>query len=130
MNNVISRQGWIILLGVPALFILAFILGSSPKLMSVPLCAVRSFLHIDCPGCGLTRSIAFLAHGQIKKSIAFHPLGIVIGMWLVFLFLKEIIGRASRRSLFAPVSQRSRDIILFSFVIALFGQWLAKLIIG
>lgn len=127
MERTISRQGWIILLGVPALFVSAFVIGTSPKLMGLPLCSVRSFLHLDCPGCGLTRSIAVLTHGEMARSIAFHPLGIVIASWLVFLFLKETAGIAAGRRLATPISQRGRDIMLAGFVAALFAQWLVKL---
>jgi hypothetical protein len=29
-----------------------------------------------CPGCGLGRSISYLLHGEITRSISAHPLGI------------------------------------------------------
>jgi len=121
INRSISNQGWIVIVGVPALFFCAYLIGSSPALFKLPLCAVKMFAGVDCPGCGLTRSIAFLVHGQIKRSIDFNPMGIVVSVWLVFLFIKTLIPFKT------PLSQKSRDIMLACFVAALIIQWLIKL---
>lgn len=43
-------------------------------------CLSRSWLHIECPGCGLTRSIVHLAHCQWGESWRMHRLG-----WLLAL---------------------------------------------
>jgi len=39
------------------------------------LCLFRAVTGVRCPGCGLTRSFAFLADGQVLSSLAMHPLG-------------------------------------------------------
>ena len=44
------------------------------------LCAMRGWLGIDCPTCGLTRSLIHLAHNDWRASVAIHPLG-----WLIAL---------------------------------------------
>lgn len=46
-----------------------------------PGCLWRMMIHIPCPGCGLTRSIRALWHGNLVESFRYHPLGIplVIG---------------------------------------------------
>jgi len=36
-------------------------------------CLFRRFLGIPCPGCGFTRSVLALAHGQFTHSFFFHP---------------------------------------------------------
>lgn len=38
-------------------------------------CLFYRFTGIPCPGCGLTRSIAHLAHGDFALSWRLHPLG-------------------------------------------------------
>ncbi len=45
-------------------------------------CLSRRFLGITCPGCGLTRSIIFLVHGNFAASYAIHHMG-----WLIFLMI-------------------------------------------
>ncbi|VAX36713.1 hypothetical protein MNBD_PLANCTO02-50 [hydrothermal vent metagenome] len=45
-------------------------------------CFSRRVFHIDCPGCGLTRSVIYLMHGEFAASYAIHRLG-----WLMFLII-------------------------------------------
>lgn len=45
-------------------------------------CFFKESTHIDCPGCGLTRSIVSVRNLNIEKSIWFHPSG-----WLIFLLI-------------------------------------------
>lgn len=39
------------------------------------LCLFRAATGIGCPGCGLTRSFAFLAEGRLLASVSLNPLG-------------------------------------------------------
>ena len=58
----------------------------APALVLPPTCASRALFGVDCPACGLTRSIIFLAHGGFAESLAMHRFG-----WLVFaLILAQI----------------------------------------
>ncbi len=38
-------------------------------------CAFHETLHIPCPGCGLTRSVMAMGHGQFGYSFSLHPFG-------------------------------------------------------
>lgn len=59
--------------------------GTAVGLRGVPgyplpeLCATRRVFGVGCPGCGLTRSIVWLMHGDLSASLAMHRLG-----WLIF----------------------------------------------
>ena len=46
-----------------------------------------------CPGCGLGRSIAFLFHGDLIKSLNTHPLGII-----AFILITSRIVKLTYRS--------------------------------
>jgi hypothetical protein len=39
-----------------------------------PQCPVYHYLHILCPGCGATRALAALLHGQIVEALRLNPL--------------------------------------------------------
>lgn len=41
--------------------------------LQVP-CLYKTFLHIPCPGCGMTRAWLSLLRGDIAGAFAFHPL--------------------------------------------------------
>ena len=120
-----SFQSWGILLGVPALFVLAALL---PQITNFPLCGVKHFLGFDCPGCGLTHSIVALVHGHIRTSIAWHPLGIVIAVWLIYMFGRSVVTLVIGREPPELLTQRGRDWVLTAFLIALFLQWGVKLL--
>ncbi|MBT3889997.1 MAG: DUF2752 domain-containing protein [Planctomycetaceae bacterium] len=67
------------------LLVLGFVLPSDG--MGVPLCLFKSTFSLPCPGCGLTRSVSSVLHGDFLKSWSYHPLGIFfIGAALLFVF--------------------------------------------
>jgi len=43
--------------------------------MGVPLCPSRFVTGIDCPGCGLTRSVSCAVRGELSSSWGYHPFG-------------------------------------------------------
>ncbi len=51
-----------------------------PQYPLPPSCFSRTYLGVDCPGCGLTRSFILLAQGDLRASVARHRLG-----WLLAL---------------------------------------------
>lgn len=53
-----------------------------PRCRLPQVCAVRTVLKVECPACGLTRSIIHLLHGRAASSLATHRLG-----WLVLLLI-------------------------------------------
>lgn len=56
-------------------------------------CPIRSALGIPCPGCGLSRAIAALAHGDWQKALTIHAFApisvIVLAILLVAIFLPK-----------------------------------------
>lgn len=127
ISSRLSRQGWFALLGVPALFLCAYILSGQPAFQNIPVCAVKWFAGIDCPGCGLSHSIMSLTTGHIHQSINYHPLGIIIAIWLLYVFFRSLISFILGRPLKPFFSQKTIDILLAAFLIALFVQWIFKL---
>lgn len=50
-------------------------------------CPSKRFFHLDCPGCGLQRSIIALLEGDIEKSIQLYPATIPILFCFLFMVL-------------------------------------------
>lgn len=48
-------------------------------------CLVRMVTHHPCPGCGLTRALWALLHGQLKQALLWHPMvySLPILAWLL-----------------------------------------------
>ncbi len=78
-------------------------------------CPFHALTGLPCPGCGLTRSVLALLHGNFAQSIALHPFGPLLFFALLasilLAFLPEFIrGKILRwlailesRTAFAPV---------------------------
>lgn len=67
------------------LYVIMKILPVPAQLISGP-CLIRAIFGIYCPGCGGTRALRFLFHGDIVDSIYYHPLVVYMaGFIIVFL---------------------------------------------
>ena len=62
-------------------------------------------LGIDfCPGCGLGRSIHYLMHFEVAKSISVHPLGIFALPVLLHRIFVLIYNGFSNKEIISPIS--------------------------
>jgi hypothetical protein len=43
-----------------------------------PVCPIREYLHIDCPGCGATRALAALLHGRLGEAVRLNGLFVLL----------------------------------------------------
>lgn len=83
-------------------------------------CPFRRLTGLPCPGCGLTRSWVYLAHGWWRESLAAHPFGVVAVVAAVLLVggvLVALLRRAPLPDLDAVVRR--------PWVLAVVGAWLA-----
>lgn len=58
----------------------------------LPKCFVKEQTGKSCPSCGLTHSIVFLYHGNIDRSIDYHPAGPVIMFVLLFQLVFRLVS--------------------------------------
>lgn len=47
-----------------------------PVLLASARCPRVQLLHVACPGCGMSRAFARLAHGELRESLTMHPLAV------------------------------------------------------
>jgi hypothetical protein len=75
---------------------IAFVLGSG----LVP-CAFARTTHLPCPGCGSTRSVQAILHGDIGGALRMNPLGavmaLVLGLLAIEAFVVVLRGGDTRR---------------------------------
>lgn len=54
-----------------------FFLGTAIFVFApIPLCPMRVYLHVPCPGCGATRATLMALRGDLAASLQMHPLAI------------------------------------------------------
>jgi hypothetical protein len=78
-----------------------FPLPQGGALLGLPtLCPFRLLTTLPCPGCGVTRSLVYCAHGEWQAALAFHPLGLLCygALWCLFAVgvLSPFLPAASR----------------------------------
>ena len=62
-------------------------LAAAAARLGLVLCPFRLVTHLPCPGCGMTRALLALCHGDLRTALAAHPLSpflaIALGLWWV-----------------------------------------------
>ncbi|WP_066169178.1 DUF2752 domain-containing protein [Gordonia hydrophobica] len=58
----------------------------------LPPCPTKLLLHIDCPGCGSTRALYSLLHGDVPAALHYNAVGVVALMLLGYAFVAYTIG--------------------------------------
>jgi uncharacterized protein DUF2752 len=75
-----------------ALVAAVWTVSAVPVLLGVSRCPVAQLLHQPCPGCGMTRAIELLLHGELGASLAMHPLAVpTLLVQLVFAALTVLV---------------------------------------
>jgi hypothetical protein len=92
------------------------------------LCTARTWLGMKCPGCGLTRSIIYLAHGDWQASLRAHRLGWMMAGVIAFQFpYRLLLLRRPGRPLIGP---RACQALAIAIIALLLGSWLFDLANG
>ena len=54
-------------------------------------CVFETVFGIECFGCGMTRAIMSIWHGNILESFGYHKLGVVVFVILGYMSLREVL---------------------------------------
>lgn len=94
-----------------------------------PVCAFRLITGLDCPGCGLTRSVILAAHGNLWQSYLMHIWGIPFTLLILFQLpyrsLLIILGRTTSFGLRPGLRRWITQFVVLSLLL----PWSAKLIV-
>jgi len=85
-------------------------------------CWSRSLFDVKCPGCGLTRSIVYLAHGDWQASWAMHRLGFLMALAILAQFPYCAVGLFYKKDY--PLGHRFAFIFAWALILLLIGNWL------
>jgi hypothetical protein len=89
-------------------------------------CWSRSLFGAKCPGCGLTRSLVYLAHGDWRASLAMHRLGMVMALAILAQFPYCAVGIL--RQMDYPLGHRFATITAQGLIFLLLANWLLDLL--
>ncbi len=80
-KNLAQYRSALVLISMLGLFFVARLLN--PVMLGpYPLCPIQLFLHIPCPGCGLTRAFVAMSHGHLLEALRWN--GLVFPLSLLF----------------------------------------------
>ncbi len=117
------RRNWLLLAplaGVVAIFAVPF--GPAPTI-----CPFALMTGIPCPGCGLTRAVVALGHGDLTSAIAFHPLVGVVLAWFAGAWLVAV---ARRRGVDIRLERKVVDRLLWVTAALFVVTWLVRMATG
>lgn len=89
------------------------------------ICQSRIWLHMDCPGCGLTRSFIHLFHGRFAASFQMHRFGWLLAS-LVALQIPYRLAALTRAN-GLPLGKVFPQALGIGVVMLLAVNWLLKL---
>ena len=72
------------------------------------LCTLHRSTGAPCPGCGMTRSGANLVRGNVVRSVAYHPLGLIFHPILFSLAILALLPYSVRDAVARGISRRAR----------------------
>jgi Protein of unknown function (DUF2752) len=56
------------------------------------LCLIRSVFGVKCPGCGMTRAISCIFHGNLKKALHYNRLVVIVFPLLCYVWLQGLLA--------------------------------------
>ena len=92
-----TKQEWItfgvlLVLGAAACAVLLLAPPGSPRAKWLPKCMLYKWTGLYCPGCGATRALSALLHGDVKASLHNNVLLIPLSVTLIVLIVKPGIS--------------------------------------
>ncbi|MBT4692037.1 MAG: DUF2752 domain-containing protein [Planctomycetaceae bacterium] len=108
---------------VIVLIVLVIAIALPSNGMGMPLCMFKRLFSLPCPGCGLTRSVSSILHGDFLKSWSYHPLGVFfVATALLFVF-NLVMPRQSTAAVrrFFKKHNDPLEILLITFVTFFIG---------
>lgn len=101
----------------------AFILSPAHIEDGPIICPFRRLTGLPCPGCGLTRSWVYIAHGDFSRAWAANPFGLLTFLAAFVVLAVAMVCWARDRPLPSPRESRTawRAILVVSGVWVVFG---------
>jgi len=124
-----KKNRWKKLLGAGILFTgLLLLFFWNPEHIHPVSCLFHEVTGLSCPTCGMTRSLYAVSHGYIGEAYYFHPLGPILYLACVLLFLKFSFEFVTRREIRITIRPRIVKAILLSVFILWAGFWIFRLL--
>lgn len=89
-------------------------------------CPSQTIFGVDCPGCGLTRSFIFLAHGDWRAAYFRNRAGWLLAAAVVLQIPYRLVALLGRNR--QPLGRRVPEIVGILLIVALIGNWMLHML--
>jgi hypothetical protein len=117
---------WIRLAFLGGAFVVAFAAAWLVRLPHVPTCLFLFVTGHPCPGCGMTRSVVSLAHGDLVESLRMHPLGIALVGAAVASIAGTLVGLRRGEDPVMRFLDRRGPALVVTLIVAFVVVWLVR----
>ena len=132
-----SLEHWLLLsvaiAGVAALVVLGFLVEPDPRgfgtheKLGLPPCRTIQWWGIPCPGCGVTTSVALVAHGRPLDAFLVQPFGLVSVAGVVVIAAWALAGVVRGRDLGEDLRARNLRAAGWTVAAAMLAAWIYKI---
>lgn len=96
--------------------------------LGLPACGMMAWTGWPCPGCGVTTSLSWVAHGEFARAFVVHPFGALLAAGILAGFAWSLLVTLRGGDAWASLRSRWRPWMAWALAGALFGGWIWKLI--
>jgi hypothetical protein len=103
--------------------------AATPLAVKLPhICLFQYFLHIPCPGCGITHALFALARLDVSTAWHANPAGIILAAFLVSQLIARPVALFAARTeqTVARLSRHGSIITILCLVAVWLSRWIAK----
>lgn len=93
-------------------------------------CTMHARFGIDCPGCGLTRSFIYLAHGRFADAYGLNPVSLLVFLYVIWQLPLAVMYATAPLHRVTLLCLRWNQIGLIGLLALLLLQWLWRLMSG
>lgn len=85
-----------------------------PSARRLDVCPLHRLTGLDCPGCGTTRAVDLVAHGQLLDAFRSNALACLVGVWALGWWVHAVWPAATPwlARWAAPLRARSRPVLV------------------
>lgn len=94
--------------------------------IQIPLCLFHRVTGLPCPGCGMTRAVVLLGHGDLAGSLRMHPLAPVFGLMWIALLLATFTGAVRGTDPVVRFMERHGTRTTITLLVLLVGIWIVR----
>jgi hypothetical protein len=121
--------------GVAALVVLGVFVDPDPRgfgtheRLGLPACKPMEWWGVPCPGCGVTTSLALVAHGHPWSSIVNQPFGFAFAFVLVAFAAWALVQAFRGRDLSKAVNELRVGRLVMWLALLMAASWIYKLVL-